>query len=136
MVPRDWPTRWQAAALECGDMDALAVFAKTGRMAALKASPIWQSLSDGAGGYRDTLGNPWPPFAFNSGMGVEEIDLDEAREMALLRPKETAIPAEIPVIPPVPEEIGETEDAFIFLLLDHILRGVVKLAAHGFALVR
>ena len=47
-------------------------------MVARKDSPVWDKIGDGAGGYRDTLGNPYPPFAFNSGMDWEDVDIDTA----------------------------------------------------------
>ena len=81
---RDWPDRWRAAAEESGDDDALRVLDETGRMVALKASPIWDSLGDGAGGYDDTLGNPYPPFAFNSGMWVQSVSRKEAVDIGLM----------------------------------------------------
>lgn len=81
---RDWHERWRAAAEESGDDDALTVLNETGRMVALKASPIWDSLGDGAGGYEDTLGNPYPPFAFNSGMWVQSVSRKEAEQLGLM----------------------------------------------------
>lgn len=81
---RDWPERWSAAADESGDDDAARVLDETGRMIALKASPIWDSLGDGAGGYDDTLGNPYPPFAFNSGMWVQSVSRKEAESVGLM----------------------------------------------------
>ena len=64
-MPRDWAARWKAAGDAVG---WIGVSRDYGTMVALKDSPIWQALGDGAGGYRDTLGNPYPPFAFSSGM--------------------------------------------------------------------
>ena len=52
-------------------------------MAALKASPIWRELGNGAGGYRDTLGNPYPPFAFGSGLDWTPVGREEALAMDL-----------------------------------------------------
>src|SRR6266704_2618600 len=57
-VPRDWPERWDEAGGELYD----------GRMIATTDDEVWQGIGDGEGGYDDTLGNPYPPFAFNSGM--------------------------------------------------------------------
>jgi DNA topoisomerase-1 len=76
--------RWLAAAEESGDEDAAKVFEDTGRCVALKSSDIWQSLGDGAGGYEDTLGNPFAPFAFNSGWDTDEVARDEAVELGLM----------------------------------------------------
>ena len=53
-------------------------------MVALKGSPIWAALGNGAGGYRDTLGNPFPPFAFGSGLAWADISRDEAIKLGLV----------------------------------------------------
>jgi hypothetical protein len=37
-------------------------------MVALKTSPIWAEIGRGAGGYLDTIGTEYPPFAFGSGL--------------------------------------------------------------------
>ncbi len=66
----DWPSRWVAAGGE--------LFDRGTRMIAAKDSPVWQALGEGAGGYTDTLGNPFPPFAWGSGMGLREISRTEA----------------------------------------------------------
>lgn len=76
--PRDWALRW-AVAGERVDWEG----ACQDDMVARKDSPIWQALGDGAGGFTDTLGNPYPPFAFNSGMGWEDVDRDEAYALGL-----------------------------------------------------
>lgn len=75
---RDWNVRWAAAGNAVGWRGAVA-----DDFVARKDSPIWQALGDGAGGFKDTLGNPYPPFAFNSGMGWEDVDRDEAAELGL-----------------------------------------------------
>lgn len=73
-APRqDWPARWAAAGESVGWEGAL----QGPDMVALKSSPIWQALGDGVGGFRDALGNPYPPFAFSSGLtwtGVERAE--------------------------------------------------------------
>lgn len=81
-VPRDWPARWndaRSATIEDGATDSA-----SGRMVALKNHPIWQALGDGAGGYTDTLGNPWAPFAFLSQMNTIDVPRDEAVALNLL----------------------------------------------------
>ena len=83
-VERNWKTRWMIAAQTSGDVDAARVAELNGRMIARKDSPIWQALGDGAGGYEDSLGNPFAPFAFNSGMDVRDIAYSEAVELGLL----------------------------------------------------
>ena len=75
-VPRDWEERWDDARAETEEEGATA--ADSGRLVALVNHPIWLALGDGAGGYTDTLGNPWPPFAFNSGMGVLDVSREDA----------------------------------------------------------
>ena len=88
--PRDWEARW-ASAIEATTTEG-ATLPGSGRMVALKNHPVWQALGDGAGGYEDTLGNPWPPFAFNSGMNVVDVPREEAIELGLLG-ESTRVPA-------------------------------------------
>lgn len=83
---RDWQQRFRLAAQTVGDVDAARILESTGRMIARKDSPLWQALGDGAGGFEDTLGNPFPPFAFSSGMGVRDIGYTEAVKLGLLQP--------------------------------------------------
>ena len=85
-LPRaDWPQRWQAAGDSVGWDGALTLRGITGsRMIALKSSPIWAALGSGAGGYTDTLGNPYPPFAYNSGLDWDEVDRDECIALGLI----------------------------------------------------
>jgi hypothetical protein len=45
---------------------------------ALKTSPIWAELS--------RFGNPYPPFDYGSGMWVEDIGLEEALRLGLVKP--------------------------------------------------
>lgn len=93
--PRDWEQRWRIAAQTAGDAKALACLEQTGRMCALKSSGIWQAIGYGAGGYEDTLGNPFPPFAFRSGMWCDDVSRDEATEMGLMEEGDEAEPAEL-----------------------------------------
>ncbi len=74
----DWEDRWKAAGDACGWDGA----SKT-EMAALKKSPIWQALGNGVGGYRDTLGNPYPPFAIGSGLNWTPMRREEAVALGL-----------------------------------------------------
>ena len=67
-VPRDWRRRWADAGGRFFD----------GRMIALKTDPIWIRIS--------RFGTPWPPYDFNSGMGIEDIDREEAEELGLIAP--------------------------------------------------
>lgn len=81
-----WPVRWAQAAAELPDSDAiLGIYQSTGRMIALKSSEIWQRLGDGVGGHDDALGNPFAPFAFNSGYDTGGVSRRECIELGLLR---------------------------------------------------
>lgn len=71
---RDWVARWEAAAAEVGDTDALKGLPK--RMVARKDSPIWEALS--------RFGTPYPPFDFNSGMWVRDVAREEAVELGVI----------------------------------------------------
>jgi hypothetical protein len=92
--PRDWEQRWRLAASVAGDPRAAAALELHGQMAALKSSGIWQALGDGEGGYTDTLGNPYPPFAFGSGMWTEELSREEAEDLGLLEKGQDVEPAD------------------------------------------
>ncbi len=69
---RDWHGRWAIAG---GKFYA-------GRMIALKDDEVWANLGDPTL-FPDGLGNPFPPFAFNSGMDVIDIDREEAASVGL-----------------------------------------------------
>ena len=62
-------------------------------MVALKSSGVWLALGDGAGGYSDTLGNPFPPFAYNSGYDVDEITREDAVALGLMSEDDEVQPA-------------------------------------------
>ena len=68
----DWKTRWNAAGASVGWKGA-----SKGRFVALKNSPIWEALGKGAGGYKDALGSPFPPFAFGSGLAWVNVSRKE-----------------------------------------------------------
>lgn len=65
--PRDWAGIWRARG---GRL-------YRGRMVALKEDPVWTRIS--------RFGQPWPPFDFNSGMGVEDVSHDEAVELGVIK---------------------------------------------------
>lgn len=77
-VPREWLDRWEESGGQLFD----------DRMIALVNDPIWDKLGD----YEDGLGNPYPPFAFNSGMDVRPIDRTEAESLGLIKPNEKVVP--------------------------------------------
>ncbi len=65
-TPRAWHTRWSEHGGKFYD----------GRMIARKDSPIWSAIS--------RFGNPYPPFDYESGMGVEDVDYDEAVSLGII----------------------------------------------------
>lgn len=95
----DWPERWRAAGEAVGWQGAV-----RGEMIARKDSPIWQALGDGAGGFRDTLGNPYPPFAFSSGLAWTPVSAEEAQQYGLGAEPAAATPASLS---PSEREIAE-----------------------------
>jgi hypothetical protein len=86
---RDWEQRWMEAAGYASDPAAAAALQAHGRMVALKSSGIWQALGDS---WDDSLGNPYPPFAFGSGMWTREISRDEAEQFGLITSEQEARP--------------------------------------------
>lgn len=89
-APReDWLARWNAAGDSVGWEGARREPAygdgTSFAFVALKSSPIWQALGDGVGGFTDTLGNPYPPFAYSSGMGWEDVDRETCEQLGLLK---------------------------------------------------
>lgn len=100
-VPRDWPARWKAAGDAVGWVGASRDY---GTMVALKDSPIWAALGNGAGGYRDTLGNPYPPFAHSSGMAWAGVLRRDCIRMGLIGPDDhPGVPAKVDVAPSADE---------------------------------
>ena len=76
-LQRNWDERWTNAAKAVGFEG---VCRDTSKKIALKTSPIWAALS--------RFGNPFPPFDFNSGMGVRDVKKSVCREIGLLGPNE------------------------------------------------
>ena len=66
MVHRDWKSIWTAKGGKIYE----------GRMIALKEDPIWIAIS--------AFGHPYPPFNFNSGMGLDDISHDEAIRLGVI----------------------------------------------------
>ena len=51
--------------------------------------PIWSAIS--------RFGNPYPPFDYNSGMGVDDVSYDEALKLGVLPSKHYQPPEESPI---------------------------------------
>lgn len=69
---RGWPSRWE-------EVDGKLV--DGGRMIARKDDDIWRRLGSA---FPDSLGNPYPPFAFNSGMWVKDVSRTDAVELGVI----------------------------------------------------
>jgi hypothetical protein len=85
-----WERRWSDA----GESVAWEGAVET-PMIARKDSPLWQALGDGAGGYRDTLGNPYPPFAFRSGKAWRPVARARCAELGLAEEPAAPMPAQL-----------------------------------------
>lgn len=98
-APRqDWMARWTAAGQSVGWEGA-----SRREMVALKSSPIWRALGKGTGGFRDALGNPYPPFAYGSGLSWTDVTREEAVRLGLLG-------EDAPVTPPPRQSLTPTEE--------------------------
>ena len=96
-APRtDWDRRWNAAGEEVGWEGALQRAGEwpDWKMVALKSSPIWEALGNGAGGFRDTLQNPYPPFAYGSGLAWLDVSRADCVKYGLIYEGEEVAPPE------------------------------------------
>jgi len=77
----NWRELWMAAGGKIfpGDADV-----PGDRMIALKNSTVWERVN--------MFGLPHPPFDFNSGMDVRDIDADEAERLGLIKPSDSVKP--------------------------------------------
>jgi len=69
---RDWPQRWRDAG---GRFFSGNGGYSEGRMIAVKNEPIWEEIS--------AFGEPYPPFDFDSGMSLRDINREEAITLGL-----------------------------------------------------
>lgn len=97
----DWKQRWKAAGESVGWRGAV-----KGEFVALKDSPIWEALGNGAGGFSDTLGSPYPPYAFGSGLGWVDVPVSEWRRVCARH----GVAVEMPTVAGVSRE-GAKADA-------------------------
>jgi hypothetical protein len=91
--PRDWESRWKQAAQAAGDGRAYKALVDGGRMVARKDSAIWEQLGNL---FDDGLGNPYPPFAFNSGMDWLEVERDDAVALGVIDDETEVAPRALP----------------------------------------
>ena len=78
IAPRPWHQKWVQAG---GTLYA-------GRIIARKNDPIW-TRSQATGGF-NRFGTPYPPYDFNSGMRLRDIDRDEAIALGVIQPDDPA----------------------------------------------
>ncbi len=87
-----------------------------GRMIARKDDPVWDQLGSSAL-FEDGLDNPYPPFAFNSGMGIREVPREECVALGVIEADE------VPQIEDVElnEELQLNADQFDPAFLDAVI---------------
>ena len=118
-LPRkDWLARWNSAGEAVGWEGAVShpIYgdATAYGFLALKSSPIWQALGAGAGGFRDTLGNPFPPFCYSSGMAWLDADRETCERFGLSSSDSPAPAGVVPSLSPAEAEILEAARAVGF----------------------
>jgi len=83
-VPRDWIARWRLAGGQTGDAIGTGwTITEDERLIALKNHGIWDLIGSSEL-FPDGLDQPWPPFAFQSGMWVRDVERSEAEELGLI----------------------------------------------------
>ena len=114
----DWPARWNAAGNSVGWEGAYRpIYHGDGAdfgFVALKSSPIWQALGDGVGGFNDTLGNPYPPFAFSSGLSWLQVDRETCEQLGLIEPGANAGIPDVPSLSPAERDIADAAKRYGF----------------------
>lgn len=80
-----WPDRWEQAGGELVE----------GRMIALKNDEIWENLGDSSL-FDDGMDTDAPPYAYNSGMGLRQVDRDTCIELGLIDEDEDLKPPKKP----------------------------------------
>lgn len=91
-VERHWIERFRLAGQATGDAIGTGwTITPEGKLIALKNHEIWNKLGS-SDLFPDGLDQPWPPFAFNSGMDVRDVDRATAQDLGLIEPGETVEP--------------------------------------------
>jgi hypothetical protein len=102
--PRKWLERWRLAGAQTGDPIGTGwIITPDERMIALKNHDIWNWIGS-SDLFDDALDVMWPPFAFNSGMWVQDVDRAETEAIGLLDKGDPA---------PAPMSIGDALKAFV-----------------------
>lgn len=118
-----WARRWA----EAGETVNFAGALKSPMIAA-KHSPIWEALGDGEGGHTDSLGNPYPPFAFNSGMDWRAVPRAECIALGLIS-RGTKTPPMEAQLAPDQKEIATVADPLRESLRAELLRELQEMRA-------
>ena len=122
-APRDWQQRW---------LQAGGVLTEDGRMIARKDDAIWSVIGDPAV-FDDALGVDHPPFAFESGMGWQQIDsyewddLVQARSDAAPETRTEPMPEPAPEPAPTPEDLIPEQE----ISTDGLDRGILASIKRG-----
>ena len=90
---RPWEARFALAGQASGQPSGWTV--RNGRMVALKNHRLWEMLGSRRL-FEDALGNPYPPFAFNSGMDVRDVSRGDTEAIGIIAPTQSVEPAERP----------------------------------------
>jgi hypothetical protein len=94
-VPRDWIERWRLAGSQTGDpMGTGWTIAPDERLIALKNHAIW-NLIGSSKLFPDGLDQPWPPFAFQSGMWVRDVTRAETESLGLITADQVVEPMSV-----------------------------------------
>jgi hypothetical protein len=119
-VPRDWPERWTQVG---GELVA------GHRMIAAKDDEIWDEIGS-PDNFDDGLGNPYPPFAFNSGMDVQDISREEAVALGVLDGDERVEPQDRGLNEDLQADFA-VRDASLRSMIADVLRGIAHFTPDG-----
>jgi len=94
-IPRYWLQRWRIAGGQTGDPIGTGwTITPDERMIALKNHVIWKLIGSSAL-FPDALDVVWPPFAFNSGMWVRDVERALAEKIGLIKPGQSVKPLKL-----------------------------------------
>jgi hypothetical protein len=92
---RPWLQRFRLAGQATGDPIGTGwTITPEGKMIALKNHAIWDRLGD-PDLFPDGLGNPFPPFAFHSGMDLRDVSRRATQDLGLITANETVQPKSV-----------------------------------------
>lgn len=101
-IRREWHVTWNTARSRLGSSTSAtrALDPESGPFVAKKNDPIWSAIS--------RFGNPYPPFDFNSGMRVRDVDRNRAIELGVIKKADKVHPAKDPMNRPWSVDLQET----------------------------